>query len=115
MHKTRPIAALFMITILCGSIFGAQRTGILSGTILGPDGKPLPAATVTARSPAIPRQTAETAETQPNGAFTIHNVPSGTYNIEIRAVGYKSVAERNVDVASGIRTTLNVTMERSKE
>lgn len=111
MHNTKWIAALFIVTGLCGGLPGAQTTGTLSGTILGPDGNPLPGVTVTATSPASHRQT---AETQQNGTFVIGNLPSGSYDIEIRAAGYRSVAERNVDVVSGTRTGLNVTLERSK-
>jgi hypothetical protein len=111
MHSTKWIAALFVATGLVGGLLGAQSPGTLSGTILGPEGNPLPGVTVTAKSPVSQRKT---AETQQNGTFTISNLPSGSYNIEIRAVGYRSVAERNVDVAVGTRTTLNITMERSR-
>ena len=111
MHNTKWIAALFIVTSLCGGLLGAQSTGTLSGTILGPDGNPLPGVTVTTKTPANQRRTAESRQ---NGTFSIGNLPSGSYNIEIRATGYRSVAERNVDVVAGTRTGLNVTMERNK-
>lgn len=111
MHIVKRIANLFMLAGLYVGLLCAQSTGTLSGTILGPDLNPLPGVTVTAKSPA--RQ-GQSAETQQNGTFTIGNLHSGTYDIEIRAAGYRNVEERNVDVASGTKTTINVTMERSK-
>lgn len=111
MHNTRCVLAFFIFAGLCAAVVGTQKTGTLGGIISGPDGNPLPGVSVTVVSPASQR---ETVKTEQNGTFLISNLPSGSYNIEIHAAGYRSVPERNLDVVAGTRTGLNVTMESSK-
>jgi len=111
MLNTKWIAALFIAAALGGGVAGAQAPGTLKGTILGPDLHPLAGVTVSAVSPATHRQTAETIQ---NGTFTIGDLPSGSYNIEIRAAGYRTVEDPKIDIVSGTKTTINVTLEKSR-
>src|SRR5262252_8525282 len=67
----------------------------ISGTVSGPDGKPLRAAFVQARHAGLKMTVSVLSDN--GGKYVIENLPAGDYRIAIRAIGYKA------DPRSGIK------------
>ncbi len=85
--------------------------GTLTGTIVTPDGAPLP------RSRVRLFETAASAMSDSTGAFRLTGLPTGTHTLEAFAIGFAPV-RRIVDVADAAGTSLReeplrVTLERA--
>jgi hypothetical protein len=61
----------------------ARGNARLTGTVRGPDGRPLQGAKVVVWGTGL------TGEAGPNGTFGLTGLPSGTYSIEVRAIGFQ--------------------------
>jgi hypothetical protein len=97
---------LVLFTLLSGSVW-AQTA--LTGTVTDSTGAVLPGATVKlmSRSTASSR----TAITSDEGIFLFPQLDPGNYRIEISMPGFKTLVQDPLDVAVGITTTFNATLE----
>ena len=73
------------------------------GTVRGPDGKPMPRAQVSVAG------TGRTATTSESGSFAILELPSGSFGLDVRAVGFAPVRV-TVDLLRRRAATVSVTM-----
>jgi hypothetical protein len=81
-----------------------QTAGDVRGRMLGPGGEPLADVQVTATSPSLQgdRRTLSDAR----GHFLLQSLPTGSYSIEIRRIGYGPVRFQDVPVRLGSTTML---------
>ncbi|WP_158860833.1 TonB-dependent receptor [Lunatibacter salilacus] len=100
-----------LITALCA--FGiafqlyAQITQTIKGTVIDKSsGFPLPYANVI----VLDTSPLQGTSTDSLGVFTIQNVPTGRYNLQISTLGYHEEVIREVLVESGKQTVLNITL-----
>jgi Carboxypeptidase regulatory-like domain len=91
-----------LIVLACLTVpwlaMGQATTGSVSGVVTGPDGKPLPGATVTISGPLLPRGQATT--TLSDGAFRFAALPPGTYHVKAELPGLGKF-EQDVVVSVG--------------
>jgi iron complex outermembrane receptor protein len=77
--------AILLCWIGIASPAAAQQSGVVSGTLINSlSGDPVTNATVTLEVPGLARE----GKTDPDGRFSIPDVPAGTYPLVIRADGY---------------------------
>jgi hypothetical protein len=81
----------------------ALGTASVSGRVMNKKGEPLRDARVTLQGQG------RTVITQPNGAFVLDSLPSGTQAIEVRRLGY-SVTEVPVELSANNATPATITM-----
>ena len=82
-----------------------SSSGIVTGTIVDPDGIPVSATAVTLAGVDGP---VHTSTTTPEGSFTIKDLPSGTYTLKATAAGFAAYEDMAVTVAVGRTTHLSV-------
>ena len=70
--------------VLAVPVMGQIQTGTLLGTILGPDGQPMPGVTVTLTGGGAP----QTTTTDEQGKFRFPSLPPGTYTVEAQLEGF---------------------------
>jgi iron complex outermembrane receptor protein len=100
---TCTLATVFLTAVL-PTPAAAQSTGVLVGTVTdGGSGTSLPGVNVIL--PALDRGTS----TEPDGRFTIQDIPGGTYRLEARYVGY-ATATRDVTVTAGDTTHVELAL-----
>src|SRR5437764_8157361 len=95
---------------LCSTFLGnlaAQNTGSLIGTVMGTDSHPLPSASVNVSGPS---GVSQNTVTDSNGKFSVSNLAPGSYRLEIRATGYRTLSQGNVTVNTGAPVELNINM-----
>src|SRR5262249_11809230 len=98
----RRVSALFAILVLSASPVLAQQAGVISGKITEKGGKePVPYANVILLGTRLGAQTGD------DGSFTIRNVPTGSYQVKVMALGYDPV-QHPVAVNAGQITNVNV-------
>lgn len=93
---------LLLMAYVGGSVLHAQdaSTGALQGEIDGPDGRPIPGATVSLRD-ADDRNFARTVAVASDGRYQIYALPPGRYMLSAQAKGFASDAPSEVTVALG--------------
>ena len=78
----------FFLGILIVSAVPLAMGATVTGTVKGPDGAPFEGAFVEARHTTTGIST--DVLSQEDGSFTVPNLPTGTYRLAIRAIGYKA-------------------------
>jgi hypothetical protein len=81
----------------------AQKTGVIAGTIVDGNGRPLPDVQVVASADSA-RATSDSA-----GHFEIRNLEAGQYNVRARRIGYLP-ARTTADIGRGGRADLHIEM-----
>lgn len=110
----RPERLAVLVAALLGSVAsstGAQATtGSVHGTILASDGSIPVGATVHAenRATAIRRN----ARVDGTGAYRLLGLPSATYTVSVRALGYRQQRRDSVRLVHGQRVQLDFTLDR---
>lgn len=87
----------------------AQTTITLEGVVMGSDGQPVVGAQVSVTNIATSER--RNAVTRQTGEFIVLGLFSGTYAVDIRALGYKPVQD-SVQLVIGQRARLSITMEK---
>jgi len=93
-----------VMTLLCGCILGQEITGTLTGTIVDSSGAAVPGAQASAKNLTIGavRNTVSGAE----GIFVFNSLEPGRYNLTIKATGFKTLEEDNLDVTASAPLSL---------
>lgn len=101
--------ALAVSALALPSTAMAQNTITLEGMVQSQDGQPVSGAQIV----VINTGTAErrNTTTRPSGEFRVLGLFSGTYAVEVRALGFKMVQD-SVQLIIGQRARLTITMER---
>ncbi|HEX5972438.1 MAG TPA: TonB-dependent receptor [Gemmatimonadaceae bacterium] len=82
----------------------AAQAGVVAGTVRRADGSPIDGARVSVQLPA------RSATTDRSGQYALRGLPAGDYRVTITAIGQR-LAQRDVRVAAGQTTTLDVRLE----
>ena len=109
------ILLVFALVAAQGVTAEPQRkgTGILSGTVLGPDDKPVPHAVISYQSSGgnAPHSTHADAR----GHFVISSLGSDDYDLRATGKGVFSEWERNISVRSGRTKSITLRLIYAKE
>jgi outer membrane receptor protein involved in Fe transport len=85
----------------------ADTRGKLTGKVVDQNNQPVPGANI------VVVGTTTGAVADPNGVYSVLNVPVGVFDIRIGAVGYQTRLVKGVVVSSGQTTTVNATIAES--
>ena len=102
------VAVLFAIV----SYSQSATTGALTGGVSDPAGAALPHVTVTLANLAT--MATQTVVTGANGAYSFSMLPSGAYEVQFAAAGFKTARMSSVAVNVGEAPTLDAAMERGE-
>jgi hypothetical protein len=83
-----------------------EGDAVLAGTVLRADGAALAGAQVQVLG------TAASARTDERGAYTLHRLPAGTLELEVRRIGF-AAERRTVELRGGRTTRVDVRLERA--
>jgi hypothetical protein len=97
-----------LVALWC-AVAGAQTTGEIRGEVRDPSGALVPNANLTATLAGT--NTVRSAVTAAEGSFEIPELAVGTYEIAIRATGFKNYAARDVVVTIGHVAVLEIALE----
>ena len=105
----RTIVVLLIALGVTAPVALAQQMVTVSGKVTDADGLPLPGASVvvTEQNTGFNR-TVVTADT---GAFTIPNLPPGTYSVTFTMAGFADQTRKDVRLSAGTVSALDVTMQ----
>src|ERR671939_1578397 len=85
----------------------SATTGSIEGTVLDPQGRAVPNATVTAAGPNLIRP--QSAQTDDQGRYNILNLPPGRYTVTVGATaGFKETKKENIEVNLSKTSTADV-------
>lgn len=95
----RTVCLLFALTVLAFQFApraGAQAVAVaeVSGRVTDPSGAPIAGAQV--RITETEKQTVRSVETDPDGRFTLPNLPVGPYKLEVQAAGFKQYVQTGI-------------------
>lgn len=111
MRRIFPVLILILILTLlslCVATFAQTPSASLSGKVADQTGAVIPQATVTVTA-AGGKPT--TATTDPGGAFAIHGLPPGTYNVTATAPGFAPFKKDGVTLTAGQNQVLNLPLQ----
>ena len=91
--------------LLAVSLWGLSpaQAATITGTVVGPDGEPFKGAFVSAQN--LKTHITTYVLSQKDGQYRIDNLPPGTYDMQIRAIGFKTEQRRVLDLASAPSAT----------
>jgi hypothetical protein len=101
-RKLRYIAAFFAVTlalVCCIPSVGQVSKGSISGSVVDPQGAVVSGAQVKAKS--VDTGVVFTTTTDSAGLFRLNLLPTGTYNVEVTAQGFKTTSSGGVVVGVG--------------
>jgi hypothetical protein len=99
---------LFLVCLVVLSpiaLFAQQYAGSISGTVTDPSGAAVPGAEITVTSVAT--NATYTTKTSDLGAFSVPNLPVGTYNVSIKAGSFKEYIAKGVEVHTSTVTEVS--------
>ena len=103
--KLRYIAVLFAVALAsawCVPAFGQVLKGSISGTVVDPQGAVVAGAQVQAKNVETGVTSSTTSDN--SGLFRLNLLPSGTYNVDISAKGFKTTSSKGWVVGAGVDT-----------
>ena len=86
----------------------AQSNGTINGKVTGPDGRPLPNASVSVTGQAGNTQTAVTRN---DGSFSVSNLTPGTYRVQVQLTGFMALTQPDVTVSTGSPIVLALALQ----
>ena len=99
---------ILIILFLSQSLFYAQNTGSIKGSVLDKNTKdPLPGVNV------VIEGTYYGAASDFNGNYSINNVTSGVYTVKATLIGFKQILFTGIEVQENKTTLLNIDMEET--
>ena len=109
---TRGVIAI-SFCLFASAAFGQGGLGTMSGTVTDPDGGLIAGATVQAKDTTT--ETIYTASTLRTGSFTLSELPAGTYELSVPAIGFTFVryVRQNIVVQAGQTLRSDIRLEWS--
>ena len=102
----RSLVALFVLTTLLSvNAWAQETTADITGRVLDQNGGALPNANVTARNMGTGQ--ARVVQTNPEGDYTITDLPPGRYEITVEAPNFSKAVIRELELNVGTTSTLN--------
>ena len=105
-------ALVSLAIIICGRPSSADAQtlyGSVTGTVLDGTGAAVPGASISMKDEATGLEL--TTTTDPTGAYTIRNVPGGTYTLRASLQGFKEFVQTGIPVAAGSIVRINGRLE----
>lgn len=99
------LVALTLVLVWCIPAVGQVLKGSISGTVVDPQGAVVSGATVTATN--LETNIVTTTTSDSSGLFRFNLLPVGTYTVEFKAQGFKTIEQKGVAVRAGDDTGLN--------
>jgi hypothetical protein len=91
------------------AVFGQAVTGSITGYVADPSGAAVPGSKVTATAVSTAAATSRMSDAA--GLFLITNLLPGTYTITVEAKGFKTLTQRNVQLAVGATVRSDLKLE----
>src|SRR5579872_1258250 len=107
MAKKLSNISVFSVFLFLGALW-AQTNGTLSGHITNSTGQPVPNAAVTIT--LVDTGASQKVLTATDGAFTVVNLPPGTYRIDVDSAGFRRTAT-NVVLSATAPGAVNIALE----
>lgn len=104
----RILMLLVATAALAGSAAAQETTGAIRGTVLGPDGRPLADAVVTATNTAT--GLVRNVTTDAAGTYAVRLLPPGTYDVSARRIGNRQQVREGVRVTVGSTATVQFSL-----
>lgn len=102
------ILAVVTTLVAAPGLWAQNPTGTVTGTVIGPDGNPLPGVTVTITSPSL--QGPRVTTTGASGGYLQRFLPPGDYLISYELDGFANL-ERAVRLSAAVTTQSDVQLE----
>jgi hypothetical protein len=99
-------AGLFILLFSVTSL--SQERGSITGIVTDPSGAAVPDAAVTATNTAT--STTRTTQTTSVGAYTVPELPPGTYTVSVQKAGFKEAVVASVNVVVNTTTRIDVSL-----
>jgi len=96
----------FVLLFLCASVGFAQNGGTITGSVSNLPGEAVANAPVQAINAAT--NAVYKAASSASGAYTLAQLPSGTYEISVAALGFNPFVQKNVIVTAGQTLRLDI-------
>jgi hypothetical protein len=114
--RTRFLSVLFILLFVLSPGLGfAKGTGKIAGKVLSGSGQGLLGAVITVFRHDHEGGTISFTRTDRNGGYSLANIASGSYNIQVSRDGYQAVTNAEVRIESGRTTTMNVVLQELLE
>src|SRR3954462_11077838 len=104
----RTLLACLLAAGLC-SLYAADPTGTIAGTVTDPSGAVIGGAKVKATAPATGLTRSTT--TGPDGGYLLPLMPGGNYTITVDQSGFKHYEQRGVQVRADATGTVSVVLQ----
>src|SRR5258708_30047824 len=101
-HDFTVVVVVILELVWCSPSFGQVVKGSISGFVTDPQNAVVPGATVTATNTET--GVAYTTTTDSAGIFRINAIPTGIYNVTIKADKFKTAENKGVNVSAGGET-----------
>lgn len=110
MRQKFQVCVIFLVTLMMAATLSAQNiTATITGTVTDATGAVIPGATVTATNTAT--GLTRTAQSTGTGAYTLPQLPVGTYTVKISDKGFTSYQANDVTLHVGDQLGLNVSLK----
>ena len=97
-----------LILLLTASAAWAQATAQMNGTVRDESGAVLPGATVTVTQ--VETGTTRTAVTDDTGAYSLPNLPTGPYKLQVTLTGFRSYEQTGIVLQVGATPVINAVL-----
>jgi virginiamycin B lyase len=98
--------AAALAIILSTPVYAATITG----SVTGPDGKPVMGAFVVAESPQSHRSINVLSDQ--NGRYSISDLPAGTYNVQINSIGYRAAPQSGISLTADQKASFDFALQK---
>jgi len=103
------ISVASLLAILASATFAQTDRGTITGTVLDPAGAVVPNASISAKNGATGQE--YTVGSTGTGNYTIANLPAGSYELDVTAMGFKKFVRPNLTVQVAETARVDVTLE----
>jgi hypothetical protein len=107
---TKKLFSLVITLFLCAVTAGAQTAnGTIKGRVIDPNGLILPGATLLLEGSDLQGQ--KTATSDDEGNYVFQGLPPGTYTLQVRRSGFKTLLRPNLMLRAGQTLTLDLSLQ----
>lgn len=102
-------SAVSLLVVIASAAWAQTDRGTITGTVQDPQGAIVPNASIEAKNSATAQD--YTVGTSSTGNYTLANLPAGTYELTVTAMGFKKFVRPNVTVQVAETARVDVTLE----